>query len=79
MRTLYVGTCVSAGTDWTNWALVAAFTLCLPVLGLFKERYARLDIDTVIVESEQDSTNPGDISSSKKPDLTNIQNSTIHI
>ena len=34
-----------AGTIWTNYVLVAATGVCLPVLLVMKEEYNRLEID----------------------------------
>ncbi|XP_067686514.1 solute carrier family 49 member 4 homolog isoform X1 [Haliotis asinina] len=44
------------GVDWMNWAMLGSAAIAAPLLLLFKENYARTDIDThkvVVPESEQ--------------------------
>ncbi|ELT88673.1 hypothetical protein CAPTEDRAFT_202014 [Capitella teleta] len=45
------------GTAWMNWSVVGCTAACLPVLLFYKDHYSRLDVDTMIVDVTNVSSN----------------------
>ena len=47
-----------AGTLWMNWCMVAICALCIPLLCLFRETYARLELDAANQRARKASREP---------------------